>query len=57
VELEIETHAVPLLDETPYQGGPFGREQSGADLDASHVPSQASGELGCVDSVVHIQRD
>ena len=57
VKLEIEKHAVPLLDETPYERGPFGREQSGADFDAAHVPFQAGGELGCVDGVVHIECD
>ena len=57
VKLEIEKHAVTLLDEAPHERRSFGREQGAADLDAAHAAFESSGELGCVDGVVHIERD
>jgi hypothetical protein len=47
----------PFVHETPHERRALGREQGAADLDAADVPFEAHSELGCVDGVVHVERD
>jgi hypothetical protein len=57
VEFEIEKHAVPLLDESPNQRGPFGRKQCAANLDSAHFALQAGGKLDGVHRIIDVESD
>ena len=57
VKLQIEKHAVPLVDETTHERRSFDREQRAADLDSAHPPLETERQLGCVNRVVDVEGD